>query len=1303
MKYILKITVFLWIFFAVLGCGEESSFFNIPDNKVSVSLEKSTLNRKNNSLELELFFENNYSQNIGVSLSNLNIDVESCSIKEMELTPKKIEFKDNIQKVNFYANIQLNKKCKPLSFSLNGDTKLSLLGGSVNHIDYKSQKMNIYLEEESNNSITIRDTNKSIDSTYSFYNVPKEITISKSNHTYSFKVQVIDGEEKAVSGQMVSILAYDISYGTLSSMNAISDSNGFVTFLFTSAESLTELIGKTLPLKLLLEYGNTKKYETVKFKFKESSSDFNSTYSLINPSNLIIDRVSKEYTLSIDLVDSNGVGISNKEIKIITPNYKYGSVLSSTSMTNSSGRAIFKYISPVNLKNIDKKSINISLIFVENNISISESLTLTFNFNSLETERNIYKLINIKDVVVERESTEEVISVDLVDNKGVGVAGKKISISTPDIRFGSIKNSTSITDESGKATFIYLSPKDISSLDGKSSSINLTFIEDAIIIKKAIKITVLKKSNIDYHLVNSNDLIVELPKVKYEISVDLVDNENNPVSGKYIKLSTLNKKFGSIVNSVVETNPSGRAIFTYISADDLNSIDKKSTELKFTFKEDGVTISKVVKITISKKSTSDYNLINTTDIWVDSPSTEYQLIAYLVDSRGVAVGGKEIEITMPNSSKFGAINSSIEKTDIATGRVSFTYISPDSIESIDGESTSLSFIFTENDIEIKKTINLNFQKGIVDNTLPIVVIPKDLKEIILTNNSQTVDIPIKVFKDISPYSEGYVHIQLPDKVLDGIDVGSFSSFSVPISEDGIAMIHYTGPSNLKSLVALDELSSTFKIYHSENGSSENQESLFMRYNPSEDDYIPINYNLSVVTENSDFSMGLPNVEKLFSVVLKDSSGNTINSNDINITSIEVTTENSLLIQFFDSNSSSLVDSLFLEKKNNSPFLVKSKTLSGLAPIKVSMTFEDINNKVQSLSTIINVRVLSGPPSAISISYLSSSQDSIHAKYEEKFVVSVTDEYSNRINTKPYISLGAVIGYAVDGKEVTSKESNNTRRLFYGKKEIDSGIADGIIDDLADDNIHKTTFSDSNVLNSNVFKYVNLEGVNSDKLLVFGRGKRYDAMGKWDFDKIDNSTLNLQDDYFGATQGELSYAVGHNYYQDQCLDDGREWIGTTDSETYQLDDEGSVVISYKYDYQLMGKDASIWVNLNGYQPSGNKKIRIGEVIKHTLRGTGLKSLPSNGYSLDKNTTASATFEIWQENTTEAYRNAHFGWSITDGSNCQILSIQSSNPYDARTCNNGYSNQGRSYITFKLKAPEDKDCNFNISRILVAPEF
>lgn len=729
-------------------------------------------------------------------------------------------------------------------------------------------------------------------------------------------------------------------------------------------------------------------------------------------------------------------------------------------------------------------------------------------------------------------------------------------------------------------------------------------------------------------------------------------------------------------------------------------------------------------------SDSAYGFINTSNVVIGHGSEKVDIGVQLVYN-GVPVSGKEITMRAFDN-RNGAILNGYNITTNSVGYAIFHYMAPEKLDDVNGTTVGLIMQFDENITHIRTSANVIFSEttdSIEGNvSLPIVVIPVNQREVVLDSNSKTVDIAIKVFKDISPYTQGSVKVELPTKVLDGADVGLFSAYEVPVNSQGVATFSYTGPSNLQALIANDDNESIFKFYHVENG--ENKQDLKVLYQLPPDDYVSRNYEIAIVT-SGDFSMGIPEKAKTFNVLLKakDSAGNDAVLTSENITKIEVLTTNSTIAQILDTAAGTLVDRLELNPDNNSPFILKSKKLSGLVPVQVIIEFVDVNGKTHSdvagsdfpaLKIIVNIRVFSGPPSSISISYISTAQDVNRSKYIEKFAISVVDEYNNRVNTQPNISLGAIVGYAVDGSEASSTETENSKRLFYGKSDIDNGSANGEIKELGDADASTTEFEDNTAARADVFQYVNAEGNNTDKLVIFGTGKQYEAMGKWDIELGgDNHTLTLADNYFGIDRSGLSYAVGHNYYQDQCREDGREWSGNTDSETYKLDEEGTVVIDFKYDYHLGGKDALIWVNLDGIQPDTGAITRIGEANKAPLRTMGLTKTPSNGYTLPKGTSGTGTFAIWHENAPERYRNAKFGYDVKSGSTCYSIEIASSNYLDARTCNNTvlgdhdnnattppipFGNSfGGAFVTFYLEAAPDKDCTFDLENIRVSSEF
>jgi len=716
---------------------------------------------------------------------------------------------------------------------------------------------------------------------------------------------------------------------------------------------------------------------------------------------------------------------------------------------------------------------------------------------------------------------------------------------------------------------------------------------------------------------------------------------------------------------------------------------------------------------------SDYYFSNVKVPEISVAKKNYELMIQLAQGSSVTPG-KTVKMRV-FSNTYGDL-ASYEAQTGSDGYATFTYTSPDTLPG-NGVTYTLTAEFTdENNNTISQSLILLFNTdgsttGDINTTLPIAIVPITQRTVTLTNNGQSVDIAIKVYKDTAPYTQGEVKVELPAEVLEGVDVGSFSSYSVTVDAQGVALFHYTGPANLQALIDSNHLGSVFKFYHSENTAPESRQPMNVVYQPG-DNYVPIDYRMIIATQNDDFSMGIPELTKSFNVVLQKSDGSDLEAGDANITSITVQTENASVAQLYNTSTNTLEDSMVLQNIKNSPFFIKSKKLSGIVPLRARIEFDDANGDSKVLETIVNVRVMSGPPSAISISYVSTGQDESRAKYIERFAISATDEYGNNVNTRPYISLGAIAGYTVDGREGTGAESNITKRLFYGRDDIEAtpARANGSLDNLGDTDPHSTQFEA--LVRPDVFKYVNAEGPNTDKLVIFGAGKNYEAMGKWDFNKSSDTLLNLEDDYYGENRTGLYYAIGRNYYQDQCRQDGREWTGNAASDTYQLDDQGTVLIEYKYDYHLAGKDVMVWVNLDGIQPDTGKKTRIGEAVKQTLRTTGLTKEPSAGYTLEKGTSGFGTFIIWHENAAERYRNAHFGYAIKGGSTCGWTVVATSNDFDARTCSNqvnlgdidgdgddDYAGtiDGTSYVTFFLQAPADKACTFDIDRIMVSGEF
>ncbi|NPB03510.1 MAG: hypothetical protein GXO39_03725 [Thermotogae bacterium] len=774
----------------------------------------------------------------------------------------------------------------------------------------------------------------------------------------------------------------------------------------------------------------------------------------------------------------------------------------------------------------------------------------------------------------------------------------------------------------------------------------------------------------------------------YEIKAQLL-KDGFAATGETVKLKPFDAQYGSVASATVSTDQNGYAKFAYTSPATLPPAGSTVTVTMVYTDANGSSIEADVQLLFEAEAgvTPEYNLTNiSSPLTVQTPGELLQISAVVVDKNSVPVAGHQVSITAIPDLKYGSIISEATVRSDASGHVTFTYKAPENIAEVDGHSTTITMLLQEDSYTVSQEIVLNFDAVNDETPRPVVVIPQAIREINLTSNAQPVEMNIQVFEENNnnPYTTGSVKVKLPDEVLEGVDVGRFESYEVAVGSDGIARFRYLGPQNLKSLIDQGRLGATFKFYHVDNLTSYGE--VKVNYRP-QDDYVPANYLLETVSADGNYTMGL-NSEKTFSLMLKDDQGTLVP--DSQILEINISTKNFTVGKLVEPNSATETVSLSFsgsEAVNNKSFSLRTDKISGLVPVEISVRFIDANGEEQELPPIVmNVTVFSGPPTAISISYVGSRQDPDHAKFIDIFDVTVTDAYNNPVNTKPYIATGGMVEYAVDGNRSNDGERNAlSPRLWYG--------VDGETGTLEKIGTEEARF----VTNlANVFRYVDLY---NDKLVLFGRGYVYEALGKWDITSLDgeNNILNLLDNYYGETRSGLGFAVGHNNRQDLCSDDGREYVGNMRSSTYQVDSNGHVLVEFEYDYFLHGKDVMIWVNLTGFQADDNHMGRIGEAMKHTLRGMGLESVGS--CTVAPGETKLCRFLIAQTGTSEFYPYGHFGASIVSNGTCTVLQIVDwSNFYDARDCRNGAG-----FIDLNVTNTGTVDCSVQLDRLMVSPEF
>ena len=776
----------------------------------------------------------------------------------------------------------------------------------------------------------------------------------------------------------------------------------------------------------------------------------------------------------------------------------------------------------------------------------------------------------------------------------------------------------------------------------------------------------------------------------YEIKVQ-IEKDGYVATDKIVKMKPFDRKFGSVSTYESVTGADGYAVFQYTSPETMPA-NGTSTTLELVHEENGTIVLQDIVLNFNTSGTvNSYRLINPSTPLVVNQENELKTISVdVVDQNGIGVNGIDVSITAVQGIQYGSIVSASTVKSDSAGHAIFTYKAPSNITVVNGNSTSVTLAMVNNGVSVTRDVSIVFDKVAEQENPPIVVISNTYKEINLTQNSQNQEIEVQVFEQGTnvPHTTGNVKVSLPNSVLEGIDVGGFSEYTVAVGSNGRAVFNYTGPQDLQTLIDSGETNATFSFYYEDNPTQKVSSTVLYSLSAG---YIPADYKITTSSADGNQTMGLQNI-KSFTLYLKDDQGVLVDDKDIN--TITITSQNILIGKLVNAQNGDNVTTLTFNESdatNSKSFTVQTFTLSGLLPIQIAVDFKDANGELQRRTIVMNVVVFSGPPTAISISYAGVEQNSTVAKYIEKFAVTVTDAYNNRVNTRPYVAVGAMVEYAVDSViyKDTDIDCNRTLpprtttspRLWHGTPD-----SRGMLEKIGDTNAQLTT-------TVNTFDCVD---INNDKLVIFGAGYVYEALGKWDIASVSKQVLELKDNYYGTTRPDVGFAVGHNNRQDLCSGDQREYVGNMKANNYQLDDNGNVLVEFEYDYHLTGKDIMVWVNLTGYQADNDITGRIGEAQKHTLRGNGLVS--PNSYSLAPFASArQLSFRVAHENAPEWYRNGHFEFATVGG--CQVHNIIDwSNLYDARECSNTVG-----YVELNVSNPTPQPCTITIGRIQVSSEF
>ena len=839
------------------------------------------------------------------------------------------------------------------------------------------------------------------------------------------------------------------------------------------------------------------------------------------------------------------------------------------------------------------------------------------------------------------------------------IADENVSVEYFDPSKGTMNSYNGITDTNGHFAFTYTAPPNLSNLLNNT----ITFKLDNDTTKLATT-TITFNSSIQVDTKYQNYVLNAIPDGTITITkasqaevIDLYVSDKSthkPIVNEIVNLSYFDGSKGSMNQFSGTTDVNGHVAFSYLSPNTISSM----LDFNMTFTLDGdISKTDIVRFIVSPSVTNLPTIrVENSSITLTTNNENMSVKVLAFNTNNEPFNSGTIVVRYPTQIINGGVSGghfTQSEVAISNGAATFNFVGPNPLTSI--ESMNFTFVYKEN-TSVSTTLTVNYVPAI-----PKIVLNNS--NITITKNGETVTVGMSVYNaDNSPYPDGNIKIKYPSEILNGKNVGSFDFSSVAVA-NGKASFKYTAPNPLDGNDTI-----VFTFYHDVQPILSATD-LNISIVPEANQVVLNNYVLNALYETT---MGL-NITKQMTFFVIDDKG--VKVTDTNVVSMVVTLLNPILGTLEDS-SGATGTSLTLNNKNNVQMNVRTNTLSGILPIRVTTTFKDANNNTQILTQVFNIVVLSGPPTAMSLSYVSTQQDATRAKFIENWVLTVTDKYNNLVNTTPAVSMGMITGYA----QSSSLTTNQANYLYY-----DSAINDG---NLTNNTID--TFTSSQAV------FGNIDLVN-DKLVLFGgTGYIFDTYGKWDIDTVDttNRILSLKDNYNGTNVSGLGYAVGHNFRNETCS--GTPAVANVYAEGGNniLDATGSIIVQVEYDYYLVGKSTVLWTNLIGESNNTQAKVGLGRQV--TLRGLGLNG---DSYSFPAGTTGVKRLNLHISNTPEFYTNANFGFDFEisgDGNGATLIGTSMNN--NITSC----LNNGVAYVDINITASASSG-TLKLTNILPANEF
>ena len=425
----LLIIPFIILFFTACGGGGggDADGNGIPSNSVLLTaVESFSSSSSDGNITLAITSPN--SADVSITVENIKLLADSYNITITSITPSSVTFND----LNLTKTIQI-------SF-----TYVGALGSSdITLSDIKFSYTKVVASKLSNTQISTNELDenfglqssspiKGSSALLKLIAYAPVTTVNTANQSIEITLQVNDlntSPSKPAVGEQINIEPISPADGGLDSFSKTTDTNGRVTFTYTSSD--IPKYGTNLNLTIYSDkYPDVKTVVTLNFTAQAEEVVAN---MYLAPSDFIVTSAGETKTIKIVTVNSQNIGMSTHltiEQLNNADNVDYGSFNTTSLTTDASGSGSIIYTAPSDISALSNRSITVR----EDSANIQK--TLQVNFAQTSTDANV-TAYEINTIIPNSTSLNSdgtfVINIQKVGNPNIFIANadvKDVNIST---------------------------------------------------------------------------------------------------------------------------------------------------------------------------------------------------------------------------------------------------------------------------------------------------------------------------------------------------------------------------------------------------------------------------------------------------------------------------------------------------------------------------------------------------------------------------------------------------------------------------------------------------------------------------------------------------------------------------------------------------------------------------------------------------------------------------------------------------------------------------------------------------------